>query len=175
MKESAKYVEKCRKNLHSTQTVSSSFSFFSLLFKTKSYNRVSLCCDKQHIQQQHGIVVNFSDHAGYHSAFACVVKEGVAVLKSPNHPAVPIQPRTANAKRARVGKGRKSVKKAKRLSNSEVAKIVSQNKICARIDLLALAKRQSQHRDTLLYDFVLNRSEKKLKELDTVWEVEAAA
>ena len=77
---------------------------------------------------------------------------------------------------ARAGKGRKSVKKAKRLSNSEVAKIVLQNKIRARIELLALAKRQSQHGDTLLYDFVLNRSEKKLKELvDTVWEDIAAA
>ena len=55
-------------------------------------------------------------------------------------------------------------------------KIVFRNKICARIDLLALAKRQSQHGDTLLYDFVLNRGEKKLKELvDTVWEVETAA
>ena len=46
----------------------------------------------------------------------------MAVLKSLNHPAIPIQPRTANA--ARAGKGRRSFKKAKRLSNSEVAKIV---------------------------------------------------
>ena len=132
------------------------FHMAVLLDKAQRWIRI-----EQHIQQQH----TSSDHAGYHSAYAYVMKEDVAVLKSQNHPAVKIQPRTANATRARAGKGRKSVKKAKRLSNSEVAKIVLQNKIRVRIDLLALAKRQSQHRDTLLYDCVLNRSEKKLKEL----------
>ena len=67
-------------------------------------------------------------------------------------------------------------KRLNALLNSEVAKIVLQNKIRVRIYLLALGKRQSRHGDTLLYDFVFNRSEKKLKELvDTVWEVEAAA
>ena len=81
-----------------------------LLDKAQRWIRI-----EQHNQQQHGIVVNFSDHAGYHSAYAYVMKEDVAVLKSQNHPAIKIQPRTANATRARAGKGRKSVKKAKRL------------------------------------------------------------
>ena len=88
-----------------------------LLDKAQRWIRI-----KQHIQQEHGIVVNFSDHGGYHSANAYVMKEDVAVLKSQNHPAVKMQLRTANATRARAGKGCKSVKKAKRLSNSEVAK-----------------------------------------------------
>ena len=52
---------------------------------------------------QKGIRVKQHIHPGYHSAFAYIIKEDVAVLKSLNHPAIPIQPRTANATRA--GKG----------------------------------------------------------------------
>ena len=130
---------------------------------------------KQHIQEDHGIVVNFSDHPGYYSAFRYVMKEDQAVLKSKNHPEIQVQPRTANATRARAAKGSKKVKTVKRLSNSEVGKIVLQNKIHGRLDLLALAKCKSQQGDSRLYDFVLNRSQKKLKELvETVWEVETA-
>ena len=143
------------------------------------------CCMEQHKngsyhlavlldKAQRWIRVKQHFHAGYHSAFAYIIKGDVAVLKSLNHPPVPIQPRTANATRA--GKDRRSFKKAKCLSNSEVTRIVLQNKIHARKFRLDLAKRQANSQDTLLYDFVLNRSEKKLKELiDTVWEVEAAA
>ena len=39
---------------------------------------------KQRIQEDHGIVVNFSDHPGYYSAFRYVMKEDQAVLKSQN-------------------------------------------------------------------------------------------
>ena len=50
-----------------------------------------------------------------------------------------------------------------------------QNKINGHLDLLALAKCKSQQEDSRLYDFVLNRSQKKLKELvKTSWEVERA-
>ena len=61
------------------------------------------------------------------------------------------------------------------MSNTEVANIVLQQKIHGRLELLALAKSGTQQGDSHLYDFVLNRSRKKLNELvETVWEVETA-
>ena len=65
---------------------------------------------KQIIQEDNDIMVNFSDHARYFSAFRYVMKEDQAVLKSKNHPKIPVQPRTANAKRARAAKGSKKFK-----------------------------------------------------------------
>ena len=60
-------------------------------------------------------------------------------------------------------------------SNTEVASIVLQQKIHGRLELLALANSMTQQGDSRLYDFVLNRSQKKVNKLvETVWEVETA-
>ena len=101
--------------------------------------------------------MNFSDHPGYYSAYRYVTKEDKDVLRSPNHPTSVVEPRTASAIRARAGKGRK---KGKCMSNTEVANIVLQQKIHGRLELLALAKSRTQHGDSRLYDFVINRSQK---------------
>ena len=111
-----------------------------LLERAKRWIRV-----KQRIQEDYNIVVNFSDHPGYYSAYRYVVKEDQAVLKSRNHPTIAVQPRTVSATRARARaramarQGRKG-KQPKRLSNSEVANIVLQNKIHSHLHLLAHAK-----------------------------------
>ena len=129
---------------------------------------------KRRIQEAYDIIVNFSDHPGYYSAYRYVVKEDQAVLKSQNHPIIAVQPRTATATRARARQGRKG-KQPKRLSNSEVANIVLKKKIHSRLHLLAHAKSMSRQGDNRLYDFLLNRSQKKVNELvDTVWEIETA-
>ena len=152
------------------------FHIAILLDKAKRWSKV-----KDHIQENYGIVVNFSDHAGYFSAYNYVMKEDDEVLKSLNHPEVVREPKTANATRSKAARGRaqkgtKKANKLKRLSNTEVASIVVSKKIHARVDLLALAKSTLKSGDHRLYEFVLNRSEKKVKELlDTVWEVETAS
>ena len=49
------------------------------------------------------------------------------------------------------------------------------NAVKSRLDLLALAKTSAGNGDERLYEFVLNKNEKKLQELvDTVWEMETA-
>ena len=103
-----------------------------------------------------------------------MVKEDQAALKSQNHPTIAVQPRTVSATSSRARQGRKG-KQPKRLSNSEVANIVLKNKIHSRLHLLAHAKSISRQGDNRLYDFMLNRSQKKVNELfDTVWEMETA-
>ena len=120
------------------------------------------------------MIVNFSDHPGYYSAYRYVVKEDQAVLKSQNHPIIAVQPRTTTATRARARQGRKG-KQPKRLSNREVGEHCVKKKIHSRLHLLAHAKSMSRQGDNRLYDFLLNRSQKKVNELvDTVWEIETA-
>ena len=143
------------------------FHIAVLLDRVQRWMKVKKC-----VKDNYNIVVNFSDHPGYYSAYKYVIKEDQAVLRSSNHPTSVVEPRTASATKARAGKGRK---KGKRMSNPEVASIVLQEKIHGRLELLALAKSRAQQGDSRLYDFVLNRSQKKVKELvETVWEVETA-
>eukprot|EP00794_Sanderia_malayensis_P002540 gene2540-2937_t len=49
---------------------------------------------RQHIQQTHGITVNFSGHGGYYSAYNYVKKEDRHVLYSDSHPDVVVKPKT---------------------------------------------------------------------------------
>jgi len=49
------------------------------------------------------------------------------------------------------------------------------NKLCSRIDLLAFAKSAFEKGDKGLYEFVLNRGDKKVNDfLHLVWEMETA-
>ena len=143
------------------------FHIAVLLDRAQRWMKVKKC-----IKDNYNIVVNFSDHPGYYSAYRIVTREDKDVLRSPNHPTSVVEPRTASAIRARAGKGRK---KGKRMSNTEVANVFLHQKIHGRLELLALAKSRTQQGDSRLYDFVLNRSQKKLNELvETVWKVETA-
>ena len=94
------------------------FHIAVLLDRAQRWMKVKKC-----IKDNYSIVVNFSDHPGYYSAYRYVTKEDKDVLRSPNHPTSVVEPRTASAIRARAGKGRK---KGKRMSNTEVANIVLQ-------------------------------------------------
>ena len=48
---------------------------------------------KKCIKDNYNIVVNFSDHPGYYSAYKYVSKEDKDVLRSPNHPTSVVEPR----------------------------------------------------------------------------------
>ena len=53
--------------------------------------------------------------------------------------------------------------------------MILRNAVKSRLDLLALVKTSAGNVDEHLYEFVLNKNEKKLQELvDTVWEMETA-
>eukprot|EP00794_Sanderia_malayensis_P008709 gene8710-9638_t len=59
---------------------------------------------RQHIQQTHGITVNFSGHGGYYSAYNYVKKEDRHVLYSDSHPDVVVKPKTYAATNVKVTK-----------------------------------------------------------------------
>ena len=75
-----------------------------------------------------------------------------------HNPTSVVEPRTSSAIKGRARKGRK---KGIHMSNTEVANIVLQQKIHGRLELLALANSRTQQGDSRLYDFVLNRSQKR--------------
>ena len=110
------------------------FHMAVLLERAQKWIRVKQC-----IQKEHDIVINFPDHPGYYSTYRYVVKEDQAVLKSSNNPTIAVQPRTASATRARARQGRIG-KQPKRLSNSDVAKIVLRENVHGRLHLLAHEK-----------------------------------
>ena len=102
-----------------------------------------------------------------------MVKEDQAVMKTQNHPILADQSRTATATRASARQGRKG-KQPNCLSNSEVENIVLK-KLHSRLHLLVHATSISRQGDNHLYDFLLNRSQKKVNELvNTEWDIETA-
>ena len=63
---------------------------------------------KNAIKDTYGIVVHFSGHSGYHTAYEYVTKEDCHCVKSPHHPENVIAPKTLtatkkNARRAQGG------------------------------------------------------------------------
>ena len=132
---------------------------------------------KNYVQQKYGIVINFSGHTGYHTAFNYVVKEGSSFITSSNHPETVSPPKTSKATRKKAAKNPSKEKKlkSKRLSNFDVANIIVENKLRSPLDVLVRAKFSFEKGDRRLYEFVLNRGNKKLNDLlDTVWELETA-
>ena len=71
----------------------------------------------------------------------------------------------------------KSLKNAKkRLTNLDVSSIITSNGIDSKLHLLALAKKKQTDGDSRLYEFVLNRGEKRVNELiQSVWAMEDGA
>ena len=132
---------------------------------------------KNYVQQKYGIVINFSGHTGYHTAFNYVVKEDSSFITSSNHPETVSPPKTSKATRKKAAKNpsKEKMMKSKRLSNFDVANIIVENKLRSRLDVLVRAKSSFEKGDRRLYEFVLNRGDKKLNDLlDTVWELETA-
>ena len=94
---------------------------------------------KKYLQEFEHVVVNFSGHTGYYTAYQYVIKEDTEVLRSENHPLSVPAPKTLPAMQKRTGKG-KSLKNAKkRLTNLDVSSIITSNGIDSKLHLLALA------------------------------------
>ena len=131
------------------------FHMCVLLSKLQRWSMV-----KKYLQEFENVVVNFSGHTGYYTAYQYVIKEDTEVLRSENHPLSVPAPKTLPAMRKRTGKG-KSLKNAKkRLTNLDVSSIITSNGIDSKLHLLALAKKKQTDGDSRLNEFVLNRGEK---------------
>ena len=133
---------------------------------------------KKHLKEHFHIIVNFSGHDGYFTAFNYVIEEDSEFITSENHPDAIARPKTANALKALSSKRRskKSAKKQKkRLNNLDVAELILKQNVKSRTYLLALARAYKVQGETRLYEFVLNRGDKKVNELiQSVWEMESA-
>jgi len=149
------------------------FHMCVLLSKLQRWSMV-----KRYLQEVEHVVVNFSGHAGYYTAYQYVTKEDTEVLRSDNHPSSVAAPKTLPALRkcTAKAKSRKNVRAdKKRLTNLEVASMITSNGIDSKLHLLALAKKRKTDGDSRLYEFVLNRGEKKVNELiQSVWAMEKA-
>ena len=137
------------------------------------------CKVKRYLQEHHDITVNFSGHPGYHTAYQYVMKEDSQVLRSAGHPVCIAAPKTLQAmrKRARVSTsaGKTTATENRRLSNLDVSGMIISNGIDSKLHLLALAKKNKTDGDSRLYEFVLNKGEKKVSELiQSVWSMEVA-
>ena len=129
---------------------------------------------KKYITERYGIVLNFSGHGGYHTAYRYVTKQDKGFIKSTNHPENIDIPKTTSATKKKTSQLSKK-SKVKRLSNIDVSNIILKNKLRSRVDLLAFAKSTSSKGDKGLYEFVLNRGDKKVNDLlHLVWEMETA-
>ena len=98
---------------------------------------------KRYLQEVENVVVYFSGHAGYYTAYQYITKEDTEVLRSENHPSSFAAPKTLPAKRKCTPKAisRKNARAArKRLTNLEVSSIITSNGIDSKLHLLALAK-----------------------------------
>ena len=99
---------------------------------------------KNLLKDRFSIVVNFSGHSGYHTAFEYVTKEDPEFWTSLNHPRTVQAPRTLDATKAML-------------------------------EVLAYANSRKLVGDSALYEFVLNRGQKKLSELlKSVWDMQFA-
>lgn len=149
---------------------------------------------KRSLKRKHGVVVNFSDHEGYYTAYKYVCKRDNAVYHSPNHPNLNEigSPKTMNCQRAyrrkrnsdtarntsksNKEKGTTSSEKRRRLSNIEVSEYILKNNIKSQTALLAIANEQRVEGKKDLAQFVLTRSSKSLDELiQQTWRMHKAA
>ena len=128
--------------------------------------------------RKHGIMVNFTDHDGYYSAYKYICKYDDNVYHSPNHPNLNEigSPKTKNCHKAyRERRSKRQVptneqdpnsgKKIRKLSNIEVSEFIVKNDIKNETALLAIADAQSVEGKKDLTNYVICRSSKSLNEL----------
>eukprot|EP00794_Sanderia_malayensis_P000776 gene776-biopygen55 len=71
--------------------------------------------------------------------------------------------------------GLDTTQKSSRLGNLEVSDMIISNGIDSKLHFLALAKKKKTDGDSRLYEFVLNKGEKRISELvQSVWAMETA-
>ena len=132
---------------------------------------------KKYLKEHFHIIVNFSGHDGYFTAFNYVIEEDSEFITSQNHPDAITRPKTANALKdlSRKKKSKSAKKHKKRLDNLDVAELILKQGVKSRTHLLALARAYKIQGETRLYEFVLNRGDKKVNELiQSVWDIESA-
>ena len=137
---------------------------------------------KTALERSHGIVVHFSDHEGYYSAYKYVCKFDQEVFHSDNHPNLQEigSPHTSvcqkvyRQKRSQASgtsstshtsnqsKNGQRVAKIKKLSNMEVSEFIKKHEIKDQTSLLAMADEQSEQGKKDLAQFVLSRGVQKL-------------
>eukprot|EP00794_Sanderia_malayensis_P008313 gene8313-biopygen6729 len=149
------------------------FHMCVLLDKLQRWSKV-----KKHLQETKDIVVHFSGHPGYRTAYEYVTKLDSQVLRSEGHPTLKGAPKTLPAmkKRSRTSaSGMDTTQKSTRLGNLKVSDMIISNGIDSKLHFLALAKKKKTDGDSRLYEFVLNKGEKRISELvQSVWAMETA-
>ena len=148
------------------------FHFHMCILLNKSQRWLKV---KNAIKDRFGIVVNFSGHSGYHSAYEYVTKEDTEFVASEGHPANVTAPKTLKATKAACKKGAKRVKKNKKLGNVQVAELMLKKQMHTMLEVLAYANSRKIVGDLALYEFILNRGQKKVSELlKSVWDIQSA-
>eukprot|EP00794_Sanderia_malayensis_P006394 gene6394-biopygen4721 len=131
---------------------------------------------KKHLQETKDIVVHFSGHPGYHTAYEYVTNLDNQVLRSEGHHTLKGAPKTLPAvkKRSRTSAcGLDTAEKSSRLGTLEVSDMIISNGINSKLHFLALAKKKKTDGDSRLYEFVLKKGEKRISELvQSVWAME---
>ena len=150
---------------------------------------------KRSLQRKYGVVVNFSDHDGYYTAYKYIRKYDANIYHSPNHPNLDEvrSPKTKNCHSAyrkkrtarRVGTASENggeppndppEKKIKKLSNIDMSEFIQKHDIRDQTSLLAIANNQREEGKKDLACFVLSRSFKSLDELiKQTWRMQEAS
>ena len=146
---------------------------------------------KDRITSEQGIIVNFSDkHDQYIVAYRYLCKHDKDIFHSPNHPDLQNAKSTRTEKstkaycESRKGKSNKSgeqpanntQRKARQLSNEDVARIIVRNDIKRENELFALAKKRNNEGESDLFNFILAKSSRSISELMVnTWKQENAS
>lgn len=133
---------------------------------------------REFLEKHYNIKVNFSDnHVTYYSAYKYCTKEDSDVVLSPDHPNLENHdlPRTTEATKQRKVKatkrkasGKNKPSKKRRLSVYDVTRIIRENKIRTRLELVALASSQEKEGKSDLIEFIANRGYKIVEEAISV-------
>ena len=129
-------------------------------------------CVRVYLENFLGILVNFSGHGGYSTAYNFVLKEDLNVEFSRGHPKKVMKPRTYVASKT---KSRQRKVKSRKLSKIEVTDLIISNKLSNRLELLCHDSALKKNGKTELYEFCISRSTKMLVEfIGTIWDAENA-
>ena len=154
---------------------------------------------KRALQRKYGVVINFSDHDGYYTAYRYISKSDENVYHSPNHPNLNEigSPKTKNClqhtyRQRRVNtqaathtttstsneklESNPPTKKMKKLSNIDVSEFMHKHDIRDQTSLLAVANDQQEEGKKDLANYALSRSSKSLDELiQQTWKMKEAS
>ena len=135
---------------------------------------------KDRITSEQGIIVNFSDkHDQYIVAYRYLCNHDKDIFHGPNHPDLQNAKSTRTEKSTKAyrkshkGKSNKSgeqpanntQRKARQLSNEDVAHIIVRNDIKREKKLFALAKKRNNEGESDLFNFILAKSSRSISEL----------